>query len=499
MTIEVLQQILSFEVVIFSIIGTIIGSIFAAIPGLNGAIAITILLPITYRLTPAIGLAFVGGIYMGSMYGGSITAILINVPGCVEATCTAYDGYPLTLQGRSREALYYSIFSSTFGGFLGILALIVLTPMLAKVALKFGPSEMFILGICGLTIIGALSGNNVWKSIFSACFGMFLATIGPDIASTAKRFTFGLPFLTKGLSSITLVLGIFCIAEMMRDIGMNQGWTSKFVDKPIKKMTVVKDILFKHNFLWLKSALLGLFIGILPGIGGGTAVFAAYGNAKRASKDPKSFGKGNPEGIIAAESANNAVVGGALIPLLGLGIPGSSTTAIMASVLTINGIICGPDLFTKRPEVAYIFMGAMMITVVAMALIGVFGIRWFNQILRIKMYYLVPMVIACAFFGAYSTSNNVRDILLIVIIGLVALFLTKLEVPTSPMIVGFVLSSMIEQNFRRTLKLASTKGLSFFGFIFSKPLSLALLALLVVLIVVFCLTGEKKDSLKSEE
>ena len=294
MTIEILQQLFTFEVIGFAILGTIIGIIFAAIPGLNGAIAITILLPVTYQLTPAVGLAFVGGIYMGSMYGGSITAILINVPGCVEATCTAYDGYPLTLQGRSREALYYSIFSSSFGGLLGIIALLVCTPMLAKVALKFGPSEMFLLGICGLTIIGALSGNNVWKSIFSAAFGMFLATIGPDIASTAKRFTFGLPFLTKGISSIALVLGVFCIAEMMRNVGMNQGWTSKFVDKPIKVFTVIKDILFRHNLLWLKSSLLGLFIGILPGIGGGTAVFAAYGNAKRASKDPKSFGSGNP-------------------------------------------------------------------------------------------------------------------------------------------------------------------------------------------------------------
>ena len=499
MTIEILQQLLTFEVIGFAILGTIIGIIFAAIPGLNGAIAITILLPVTYQLTPAVGLAFVGGIYMGSMYGGSITAILINVPGCVEATCTAYDGYPLTLQGRSREALYYSIFSSSFGGLLGIIALLVCTPLLAKVALKFGPSEMFLLGICGLTIIGALSGNNVWKSIFSAAFGMFLATIGPDIASTAKRFTFGLPFLTKGISSIALVLGVFCIAEMMRNVGMNQGWSSKFVDKPIKVFTVIKDILFRHNLLWLKSALLGLFIGILPGIGGGTAVFAAYGNAKRASKDPKSFGSGNPEGIIAAESANNAVVGGALIPLLALGIPGSSTTAIMASVLTINGIICGPDLFTKRPEVAYIFMGAMIFTVLGMMLVGVFGIRWFNQILRIKMYYLVPMVIACALFGAYSISNNVRDIFLIVVIGILALILTKLEFPTSPMIVGFVLSSLIEQNFRRTLKLASTKGLSFFGFIFSKPLSIALVVLLVLLIVVFCLMGEKKDALKSED
>ena len=171
----------------------------------------------------------------------------------------------------------------------------------------------------------------------------------------------------------------------------------------------------------------------------------------------------------------------------------------MASVLTINGIICGPDLFTKRPEVAYIFMGAMIFTVLGMMLVGVFGIRWFNQILRIKMYYLVPMVIACALFGAYSISNNVRDIFLIVVIGILALILTKLEFPTSPMIVGFVLSSLIEQNFRRTLKLASTKGLSFFGFIFSKPLSIALVVLLVLLIVVFCLMGEKKDALKSED
>lgn len=496
---EILQHVFSLGVLLLAICGTIIGIIFAAIPGLNGAIAITLLLPISYQMNPECALAFLGGIYMGSMYGGSITAILINVPGCVEATCTAYDGYPMTLQGRSREALYYSIFSSTFGGLFGIIALLLFTPPLAKVALKFGPPEMLLLGLCGLTIISCLSGKNIWKAIVSATLGMFLSTVGVDIASSIKRFTFGTRTLSAGMNSIVLVLGLFCFAEMFRNIGMNKAETFQFKDNPIKKRTVVKDILFKHNLLWLKSSLLGLFIGLLPGIGGGAAVFAAYGNAKRSSKDPNSFGKGNPEGIIAAESANNAVVGGALVPMLALGIPGSSTTAIMGAALTVHGIICGPDLFTKRPDVAYIFMAAMLFTVAAMALIGIFGIRWFNKILEIDMYYLIPLVIVCAMLGAFSCNNRLSDVLIAVGIGIAAIVLTKLEFPSSPMIVGFVLSSMIEQNLRRSIKLSDAKNMNVFEFMLRRPLSLAFMVVLIVLILMFnFMKSDKKKNLLND-
>jgi putative tricarboxylic transport membrane protein len=485
MTLELLQRVLAPSVIFLAISGTAIGIIFAAIPGLNAAIAITLFLPVTYGMTPELSLAFLGGIYMGGMYGGSITAILINVPGCVEATCTAYDGYPMTLQGRSREALYYSIFASTFGGIFGVLALVLFTPPLASVALKFGPPEMMLLGLCGLTIIGCLSGDNIWKAVFMAALGLFLGTVGTDMSSSVRRFTFGNRALTAGLSPLVVALGIFCFAEMFRDIGMSKAATFQYKDTPIKPFTVIYDILYKKFFLFLKSSLIGLFIGILPGIGGGTAVFTSYGEAKRSSKHPETFGTGNPEGIIAAESANNAVVGGALIPMLAIGIPGSPGVAIIGAALTTHGIICGPDLFTKRPDVAYIFMYAMFLTIVGMALMGILGIKWFSYILKIDMYYLIPIVIAFAIFGSYSINNRVTDVLVAVISGIVAIVLTKLQFPASPLIIGFVLSNLIEQNLRRTIQLAGIKQANFIFYILQRPLSLFLCFVLAGLIVLF--------------
>ena len=496
MNAELFSQLLSFDVIALSFAGTVLGIVFAAIPGLNAAIAITLVLPITYSMQPAVALAFLGGCYMGGMYGGSITAILINVPGCVEATCTAYDGYPMTLQGRSREALYYSIFSSSMGGIFGVLALILFTPVLARVALKFGPPEMMLLGLCGLTIIGCLAGSNLWKGLFSAALGLFLATVGTDMSSSVKRFTFGITNLRAGLSPIVVALGFFCFAEMFRNIGMKKAETFKFVDTPIKRTTVIKNI-FKNWKIFIKSAVIGLFIGILPGIGGGTAVFTCYGEAKRSSKHPETFGTGNPEGIIAAETANNAVVGGALIPMLSLGIPGSPTVAIIGAALTVHGIICGPDLFDKRPDVAYLFMYSMVFAVISMGLIGVFGIRWFNNILRINMYYLIPIIIAFGIFGAYSINNRSSDVLVAVISGIVAVFLVKLDFPLSPLIIGFVLSSLVEQNLRRTVQLSTAKQVSFFGYLLRRPLSVALIVVLVGLIILFSVMNpEKKKKLE---
>ncbi|GHS92564.1 hypothetical protein AGMMS50276_00730 [Synergistales bacterium] len=485
MTLELLQRVFVLDVLALATLGTLLGIIFAAIPGLNAAIAMTLFLPVTYGMRPELALSFLGGVYMGGMYGGSITAILINVPGCVEATCTAYDGYPMTLQGRSREALYYSIFASTFGGFFGILALVLFTPPLASVALKFGPPEMMLLGMCGLTIIGCLSGNNVWKAVFMAALGLFLATVGTDMSSSVRRFTFGNRALTAGLSPLVVALGIFCFAEMFRDIGMRKAATFEYKDTPIKPSTVIYDILVTKTYLFCKSSLLGLFIGILPGIGGGTAVFTAYGEAKRSSKHPETFGAGNPEGIIAAESANNAVVGGALIPMLAIGIPGSPGVAIMGAALTTHGIICGPDLFTKRPDVAYIFMYAMFLTIVGMALMGIFGIKWFSYILKIDMYYLIPIVTAFAIFGAYSINNMVSDVLVAAISGTVAIVLMKLEFPVSPLIVGFVLSNLIEQNLRRTIQMAGIKQMNFISYLLQRPLSLILVVALIGLITLF--------------
>jgi len=491
MNIDILLQVLKPETALFAVFGVLLGIVFGAIPGLNGLIGVSMLLPITFTLPPAEGLLLLGGIYMGGMYGGSITAILINVPGSVEATCTAWDGYPLAEMGRAREALYYSIYASTFGGLVSAIAMIFFTPSLAKMALKFGPPEMFLLGLCGLTVVGVLASQNIWKSMFALSIGILLKTVGIDIMTTTYRFTFGIRELKSGFNITALVIGLFCFAEMFRNIGQKKSATFVYKDIFIKRITALK-LFFKKWFILIKSTLLGFLIGILPGIGGGTAIFVAYGEAKRSSSNPELFGKGNVEGIIAAESANNAVVGGSLIPLLALGIPGSSTAAIIGAALTSHGLIMGPNLFAKSQDVAYIFMYGMLVAVLAMAIVGIYGISLFPNILKIKMFYIIPAVLVFSLFGAYSVNFNTFDIFYSAIAGIMAVLFVHMEIPLSPIIIGFVLENLIEDNFRRSIVIANAQNKTLFGYIAGRPLCLIILAVLIIFSIIFLGTKKKK-------
>jgi len=479
--------------IVFSALGTVFGIIMGAVPGLNGAVGASLLLPFTFSMDPAAGILMLGGIYMGGMYGGSITAILINVPGDVVATCTAIEGHPLAKEGRAREALYYSIFASTLGGLLGILSLIFFTPPLASIALKFGPPEMMLTALCGLTVVGSLSGNNMWKALLAVCIGLLIPTVGMDQMSTVYRLTFGTQSLKTGFSIIPICLGFFCFAEMFRNIGQKKAATFVYKDTFIKRMTVILDIL-KRPILLLKSSIIGILVGILPGVGGTMAIFLAYGEAKRTSKHPETFGKGNVEGIIAAESANNSLVGGAMVPMLALGIPGSPTAAIVAAALTMHGIICGPDLFIRRPDVAYLFMYGMLLTIAVMALIGIFGIKYFSYILKIKMNYIIPLVLVFAAFGAYSINNNMFDVFVAIAVGIVGTILTRFEVPIPPIIVGAVLSPLIEQNLRRSLEMARAEQQFLGRFILGRPLSLVLVVVVVVFFILFFRMRGKKGT-----
>lgn len=398
----------------------------------------------------------------------------------------------MTQQGRSREALYYSVFASSFGGLIGIAALIFFTPPLANIALKFGPPEMMLVAICGLAVVGSLSGNHLWKSLLAVCLGLFIPTIGLDQMTTIARMTFGIRTLNSGFSTIPICLGFFCFAEMFRNIGQKKAEQFVYQDTPIRRITVIKEILRKPILL-LRSALIGIFVGILPGVGGTMAVFLSYGEAKRTSKHPELFGKGSTEGIVAAESANNALVGGALVPMLALGIPGSPTSAILACALTMHGIICGPDLFVKRPEVAYTFLYGMLFTILAMALLGALGIRYFAYILKIKMQYIIPAVMVFALFGAYSINNRMLDVFTAVGFGILGVLLSRFEIPIPPVIIGVVLSPLIEQNLRRALQMAKAAEIPFPLYVIQRPLSLVLLVIVVFFFVLFFGMRAKND------
>ncbi|WP_416147546.1 tripartite tricarboxylate transporter permease [Salipaludibacillus sp. HK11] len=480
---QILLDILTPSVLFIVFIGVLIGIIVGAIPGLNGAIGISLLLPLTFALEPQIGILLLGGIYMGGMYGGSITAILLNVPGDIVAAPAAMEGYPLTKQGRSKEALYYSIFSSMIGGFVGVIVLILFTPPLANLALKFGPAEMFFISLSGLVIIGAIAGNNIYKSFFAALFGLFISTIGLDMAVGAERFTFDSMALRSGISVIPVVLGMFCFAEMFLNIGRKANEVVTYKEQEIKRVTVFKDIM-RHKILVMKSSLIGTFIGLLPGVGTTLAVFMSYGEAKRVSKKPHMFEKGNTEGIIAAESANNATVGSSMVPLLALGVPGSPTTAIIAGALIIHGIILGPDLFITRPDVAYTFLYGMLLTVIAMAIIGAVGIKYFSYILKIKMEYIVPSVLVFALFGAYSIRNSLFDVLIAIVLGIMGAVFKKIDVPLAPIIIGVVLGPLIERNLVRSMTIAEARDLPLIQYMLTNPLAMVLFTLVFVILFV---------------
>lgn len=475
-----LPMLLSLPVLAAVFSGVLIGIVVGAIPGLNGAVGISLLLPLTFALPPEVGLLLLGGIYMGCMYGGSITAILINVPGDVVAAPAAMEGYPLTQQGRSKEALYYSIFSSSIGGFVGVIVLILFTPPLARFALQFGPAEMFFISLSGLIIVGALAGS-LLKAAFAVLFGLFISTIGLDQVSGQDRFTFGQPDLRTGISVVPVVLGLFCIAEMILNIGKRADQQVSYVDQSITRLAVIRDI-FRHKVLLLKANVIGNFVGLLPGVGTTLAVFMSYAEAKRSSKTPETFEKGNVEGIIAAEAANNATVGSSMVPLLALGVPGSPTTAIIAGALVVHGIVLGPSLFQTRPDVAFIFLYGMILTVVAMALIGAFGIKYFAYILKIRMEYIVPVVLVMSLFGAYSLRNSVFDVLIAITLGILGAIFKKVGVPPAPIIIGVVLGPLIESNLSRSLLIANARGQSLVEYLLASDLSKGLVAVVLALL-----------------
>ncbi len=462
--------------------GVLIGILVGAIPGLNGAVGISLMLPMTFAMPPQLGILLLGGIYMGCMYGGSITAILINVPGDVVAAPAAMEGFPLTQQGHARKALYFSIFSSAVGGTVGVIVMILFTPPLARFALQFGPAEMFFVSLSGLIIVGALSGS-IPKSAFAVLLGLLISTIGIDQATGSERLTMGQNQLRAGVSVVPVVLGLFCIAEMLVALGRKEEAKSGKVDQDIKRRTVLRELLH-HKLLLAKGSTIGTVVGLLPGVGTTLAVFMSYAEAKRSSKHPETFEKGNVEGIVAAESANNATVGSALVPLLALGVPGSPTTAIIAGALVIHGVILGPSLFQNRPDIAFVFIYGMLLTVIAMVLIGAFGIKYFSYILKVRSAYIIPVVLVLSLIGAYSLRNSLFDVFIAITLGIMGALFKRVGIPPAPIIIGVVLGPLIEINLLRALRISEARGMSLPEYFFDSTLAGVLFGIVMVLLAV---------------
>lgn len=429
--------------------GVFLGLLSGATPGVSGLMAVVLLIPLTYGMEADSAFLLLSAVYAASVFSGSISAILFRTPGAPEAVATTLDGYELTKQGRASEALGISVFSSATGGLIGSLILMFVAPQLAKFALKFGPVEYFALAMVGLSVITVLGANNLLKALLAGLFGLFLATIGIDAMTGVPRFTFGVGGLMSGIDFIPVLIGLFAISEVLRRF--MEDFTVK---QQVGKITSTLPGLSTIKRLWItigRSSLLGTIIGILPGIGATTASMVSYSEAVRWAKDKDKFGKGAEEGIAAPESANNAAANGAMVPLLALGIPGSATTAVLLGAFILHGIRPGPLLFTEQPVlVMTLFIGLFLSNFLILAMAKPF-IKMFSNVIRIPYSILGTLILMLCIIGSYALRNNMLDVWLTLIFGLVGYVMEKYKYPLAPVILGLVLGGMAEQELRRAL------------------------------------------------
>lgn len=471
---------LTIGAVLLCFLGTVVGIIFGFLPGLSATMGVALMMPFTFGMPLVNSMALLLGVYCGGIYGGSITAILIRTPGTPASAATVLDGYPLTQQGLAKRALDTATLSSLLGGLFSCVILILLARRVANFALSFGNAEYFAVGIFGLSMVTALSSKNIRKGIVSCILGFMLSTIGLDSLSGATRFTLGNIYMMAGIETVTALVGLFAISEFFSKL---QGVGKKGPDSTIAKYggkgMHIFDLVKNHWGNLLRSSIIGTIVGIIPATGSGTAGWISYNEAKRASKDPDSFGKGNVDGIIASESSNNAVTGGALIPLLTLGVPGDTVTAVLLGALMLQGITPGPMLFVQRPDEVNTIYVLMILANVFFAILGVTCVPLFVKVLKVPSSALMAGVLALCCIGAFAVRGYVFDIQCALVLAIVGYLFNKTDYPIPPVLLGLLLGKTIESNFRRAMTQTDGDWTVFF----TRPICCALL---VISIAAFC-------------
>jgi putative tricarboxylic transport membrane protein len=464
---------LSFQNLLFCFFGVTLGTLIGVLPGIGPVTGVAILIPITFGLNATTAIITMAGVYYGAMYGGSTTSILINVPGESSSVMTTLDGYQMAKKGRAGPALGMAAFGSFIAGTLAVILLTCIAPPLANVALSFGPPEYFALTFMGLTLVTSLSGESMLKGIMSGVFGVILACVGIDAVSGEERFTFGNIYLLDGLGFIGVAVGLFAVAEVLVNL-----------EAPLQQVFVKAQLSLRSLFPNLedwkdsvgpigRSSILGFVIGVLPGAGATIASFLSYAMEKKLSRHPERFGTGAIEGVAAPESANNAAAGGAMVPLLTLGIPGSGTTAVLLGALLIHGLRPGPLLFQNNPDfvwavIASMYIGNVMLLILNLPLIGMWA-----SMLRIPYKILMPLIVTLSAVGVFATDNNVFDVWVMLAFGIIGYLMRKLEFPAAPAVLGLVLGPLVERSLRQSLTI-SHGDLSIFV---TRPISAVLIAL----------------------
>ena len=430
--------------------GTILGIFIGAMPGMSSPMGLSIMLPFTFQLHGYAGIMMLLGIFCGSIYGGSISASLLNTPGTAASAATCLDAYPMSVQMRQPgRALGISTFSSLCGGLFSCVVLVFGATYLAKVALNFKSPEYFALAFFGISIITSVSGKSVIKGLMGGILGLLFATVGVDNFTGTYRFTFGSSFLKGGLAMIPILIGVFAFAQVLKTI------EEKYNEQPLHERVKIERVFPRKDDLKtiaptvVRSSILGTFIGAVPGTGGDIASWVGYNMAKRFSKHPEKFGHGSPEGIAGSEAANNAIAGGAFVPLLALGIPGDAGTAVMMGALTMQGIVFGPSLFTEEPGKAYIVFIALFVANILMGICGFSMIRVFGKVIDVPNKYLVPVIMTFCITGTFALNHYLEEVFLMLIMGVIGFVLIKLDFAMPPIILGLVLGSLAEKNARR--------------------------------------------------
>lgn len=495
---SVFLQIIQPETLIILIAGVALGIIIGAIPGLTPTMGVALFVPFTFKMSPAIGLIFLGAIYSGSVYGGSISAILLNVPGAPASIATLFDGNPMARKGEGEKALYISVLCAGLGGIFGILLLLLFAPPLAAFSLKFGPSECFWMAMFGITIIASLSDKSVVKGLISGLIGLFLSTIGLSTISGTQRFTFGIPELVGGITLIAALIGMFALSqcltyieELYSDTSDKRTIYQKSKGSFIEAIKSIKN----SKFALMLGSVIGAIVGIVPGAGGQVASLMAYNEVKRYSKDRDKFGTGHPEGLVASECSHNAMVGGSLIPLLTLGIPGSPTAAVLLGGLLIHGLWPGPELFTTYADISYTFIFGLLVAQVVMVILGSFGGKYFAKVLMVPQQYLVPAIISLCIIGSFATQNSYSDSVMMVVLGVSMFVMMKVGLSAAPLILGLILGSYAEEGFLLSIR-AGEAGGSVASLLFLRPISMVLIALCLISIgsTIWFQTRKKKNT-----
>jgi len=462
--------------------GTAVGTIIGALPGLSAVSAVALVLPFTFTMEPVQGLILLAAVFMSAEYGGSISAILINTPGTSGAACTILDGTPLTRSGRAQEALYTSLLAGTVGGAFGALVLLLFTPPLAELSLLLGPAEIFWIVVAGLSLVASLSGRHIIKGLVGVTLGVALTIVGQDAISGDMRFTFDSPELVGGISLVPALLGLFAVASILNLLEHpGEAVAPLTIRDGALRFVVAKLARMKRLLLW--SSVLGTLVGLVPGAGASISAFVAYAEAKRVSKHPEEFGKGSYEGVAAPECANNAMVGGSLVPLLALGIPGSGSAAVMYGALTIHGILAGPRLFTERANIVYPFMVGVMFTVVAMLIVGLVTIRWSSLMVRVSTRFMVPAVLALSAIGTYGLNNSLFDVYVMIAVGISGYLLGKVGIPMVTVALGLVLGNLAELSFQQAVMVGMVDKGSALVYFMSRPLAVVLMLGALALLV----------------